>query len=645
MFEDRFENMILEYEQALSEHRVFAGLMKDLFPGEEMEANLLILSYDLGIVSALQGVTEIDSTFAFRYISRLQKEYGIGKENAEWAISAWCVYYGKNILHKECSITSRPRRKNEEAESKHASQIRCREKPQLNYSGFGGEDILPVTIGTDADGTEVVQDFADIPHYLVCGHSGTGKTCFVQTIMTKLAIDYSPSQVKYLVYDSKSTDYIHFDHMPHMYGSVITNGQKFAGTLAWAVVETMKRYRAFAENNVKDLEDYNQRCSEALPHVFIIIDDLYGLFFRTDDEILDNIKYILVNGRQAGMHFIIVTSTPSSKVLQKDLLANISGRICFAVSSKADSRTVLNSNGAEALSVPGEIIFKTQNRAIRCWAAYMSEDVMVDTIEALQYDYPESYSSQVGDTENRYSPSQEPERESSLAGYDEMLPEAVEVALEMGACSVSMLQRRIKLGYSRASRIVDQMEELGIVGPYEGAKPRSVIIDKAGWSNLSARLGYTQKPSEDEGYNSPEDGDEFDVHEHDSNEEDKSPVMLRPFHATTVKGGSFFIVGNEIHMTKQKTTKIGDTPVRLYFDGNAIEGILYKKPRLFGNGYFQFTFDDTMGINNNRPELIDVDVENASDLARIEFERENASVVLSFLEQVAEDCDIEITYI
>ena len=645
MFEDRFENMILNYEQALSEHRIFAGLMKDLFPGEELEANLMILSYDLGIVSALQNVTEIDSTFTFRYINRLQKEYGIGKANAEWAVSEWCICYGKNILHKECSVTLQSRRQTEEAESLYTSQIRRREQSQLNNTGFGRESILPVAIGTDADETEVVIDFVDPPHYLVCGHSGTGKTCFVQTVMTKMAINYSPSQLRYIVYDSTATDYALFDHMPHMYVPVITDEKRLAGALAWAVVETKKRFRTFADNNVKDLVAYNRKKTEGLPHVFIIIDDLYGLVFYAVDDLLDNLKYVLVNGRQAGMHFIIVTSTPSSKVLQKELLANLSGKICFAVSSKADSRTVLNSNGAEELAVPGEMIVKTQNQFVRCRATNMSEDVMMDTIEALKYDYPDSYSSQSEDTENKSVPSKPTKGESSWAGYDEMLPEVVEVVLEMGSCSVSMLQRRIKLGYSRAARIVDEMEELGIVGPYEGAKPRSVIIDRAGWSNLSARLGYTQKPSEDDGYNSPEDGDEFDIHEYDSNEEDKSPVMLRPFHATTVKGGSFFIVGNEIHMTKQKTTKIGDTPVRLYFDGNAIEGILYKKPRLFGNGYFQFTFDDTMSINNNRPELIDVDVDNASDLARIEFERENASVVLSFLEQVAEDCDIEITYI
>jgi len=352
------------------------------------------------------------------------------------------------------------------------------------------EGIFRVPIGADNEGSEIVKDFAEIPHLLVCGHSGTGKTCFVQSVMTIMAIDHPSTELNFVIYDSKLTDYTEFNHLPHTITPVISDDERFTSILQWARIEILKRYRAFSAIQVKDLKGYNKKHEEKLPHLFIIIDDLFNLLSKTSaNDVLDALKYILIHGRQAGVHCIILTSTPSSKDLQKEILTNLPIKICFAVVSKADSRTILGINGAEELAVPGEMIFKTQNQVVKCQAVYMTEDEIKDAITALDDGTTESDPNITEWLKDKDSKSEK--EQTTLAGeYDEMLPQAVEIVLEMGSCSVSLLQRRIKLGYSRAAHIVDQMEELGVVGPYEGAKPRIVTIDRAGWRHLCGILGF-----------------------------------------------------------------------------------------------------------------------------------------------------------
>ena len=479
MFEDSFENMIRQYDQALSDRKIFVGLMRDLFPEESIRTNLLINVYDLGIVPEIQKALELDKAFAYRFTKQLQEDYGISKKNAEWAVSTWCVCYGKNILQKSCSV----------AVSTDVSVTKVPADTAKKRTNLNG--ILPVSLGVDADGDDFIHDFAETPHILVCGHSGTGKTCFVQAVLASMARDHSVDEVGYIIYDSKTTDYLAFNNLPHMLVPVINDGSYFAGALQWAKVVSSKRYHLFAEKQVKSLDAYNRKADEKLPHLFVVIDDLYNLVFGASKDVLEALKYLLVNGRQAGIHFIIVTSMPSSKVLQNDILANLPCRICFAVVSKAESRAILSVNGAEELSVPGQMIFKTQNRFMKCHALHMTEEEIADTIADL--DDGSSWSDPSIDQWLKNGGGTAPGTAPVIPAqdYDPMLPQAVEIVMGMGSCSVSMVQRTLKLGYSRASHIVDQMEELGIVGPYEGARPRSVTLDQNGWRELCVKLGYT----------------------------------------------------------------------------------------------------------------------------------------------------------
>ena len=347
-----------------------------------------------------------------------------------------------------------------------------------------------VPIATDCDGNEIIKDFAELPHLLVCGHSGTGKTSFVQSIMTLIAIDHSSTELKFAIYDSKSTDYTDFNHLSHMLMPVTNEERRFTGLVQWAKVEILKRYKAFSEIQVKDLESYNRK-NKPLPHLFIIIDDLFNLLNNTTtSDTIDAIKYILLHGRQAGVHCIILTSNPSSKVFQKEILPNLPIKTCFAVVSKAESKAVLGFTGAEQLAVPGEMIFRTQNQFEKCRALYMAEDEIRDMISALDDGNTKPDSSIIEWLEKENTTEN---KDPGFTKYDEKLPSAVEIVLEMGTCSVSMLQRRMKISYSRTAQIIDQMEELGIVGPYEGAKPRSVIIDRAGWILLCKRFGLPQQ--------------------------------------------------------------------------------------------------------------------------------------------------------
>lgn len=484
MFEDRFENMIRQYDQALADRKVFVGLMRDLFPEDNKKANLIIDAFDLGIAEEIQKASEIDNAFAYRFVKQLEDDHGISRQNAEWAVSTWCVCYGKNVLQKACGITI----STEVSMTKdtNAGKNDRQQRPARPYT----RGILPVTIGVDTNGNDIIHDFAGTPHVLVCGHSGTGKTCFVQTVLTMMAKEHSVDEVGYVIFDSKSTDYLEFNRLPHLLVPVINDGKRFAGALAWAGEVTKKRYYLFAEKQVKDLDAYNRKSDEKLPHLFIVIDDLYNLLFTSSKDIMEPLKYLLVNGRQAGIHIVIVTSVPSSKVLQSEILANLPCRICFAVVSKADSRTIISVNGAEELDVPGHMIFKMQNCFIKCQAAYMSEDEIEDTIAEL--DDGSSWSDpSIDEWLNGRTPQSAAGPSNPLGAYDHMLPRAVEIVLGMGSCSVSMIQRTLKIGYSRSAQIVDQMEELGIVGPYEGAKPRSVLIDQDDWRELCIKLGFT----------------------------------------------------------------------------------------------------------------------------------------------------------
>ena len=364
---------------------------------------------------------------------------------------------------------------------------------------------LSFALGKDIGGECIVGNIAKLPHMLIAGTTGSGKSVCMNSLILSLLYKARPDEVRLIMIDPKMVELGVYNGIPHLYVPVVTDPKKAAGALQWSVVEMLKRYRSFSEVGVRDLESYNKHCRAAgeptLPAVVIVIDELADLMLVASKEVEESICRVAQMGRAAGMHLVIATQRPSADVITGLMKANIPSRIAFAVSSSLESRIILDQTGAEKLVGMGDMLFSPVGlgKPVRIQGAFVSDEEREDVIQFIKENTSEPELNQ--DLRDMMEKAAEDkgaadakgaakdEDGAAATGYDEMLPQAAEVVLEMGSCSVSMLQRRLKLGYSRAARIVDQMEELGIVGPYEGAKPRSVPIDRAGWQALQVKLG------------------------------------------------------------------------------------------------------------------------------------------------------------
>lgn len=357
---------------------------------------------------------------------------------------------------------------------------------------------LSFALGKDIGGECIVGNIAKLPHMLIAGTTGSGKSVCMNSLILSLLYKARPDEVKLIMIDPKMVELGVYNGIPHLYVPVVTDPKKAAGALQWSVVEMLKRYRLFSEVGVRDLENYNKHCEangeQTLPQVVIVIDELADLMMIASKEVEESICRVAQMGRAAGMHLIIATQRPSADVITGLMKANIPSRIAFAVSSAMESRIILDQGGAEKLVGMGDMLFSPVGcgKPTRIQGAFVSDEEREEVIQfikesagtAQQNDEIEAYMNKAVEDKNTQDNSNEP-----AGDFDEMLPQAVEAVLEVKSCSVSMLQRRVKLGYSRAARIVDQMEELGIVGPYEGAKPRQVLIDRAGWHDIQVQLG------------------------------------------------------------------------------------------------------------------------------------------------------------
>ena len=362
---------------------------------------------------------------------------------------------------------------------------------------------LSFAIGKDIGGNSIVGNISKLPHMLIAGTTGSGKSVCMNSLILSLLYRAGPDEVKMIMIDPKMVELGIYNGIPHLYVPVVTDPKKAAGALQWSVVEMLKRYRLFSEAGVRDLATYNSRCTEdmpKLPQVVIVIDELADLMIAASKEVEESICRVAQMGRAAGMHLIIATQRPSADVITGLMKANIPSRIAFAVSSAMESRIILDQAGAEKLVGMGDMLFSPvgSGKPIRIQGAFVSDEEREEVIRFVKEQaLPSEASDELKDFMEKASEAKngadhgksEPEPSKS-SDYDELLPKAVEAVLEMKSCSVSMLQRRVKLGYSRAARIVDQMEELGIVGPYEGAKPRALTIDNARWQEMKVELGF-----------------------------------------------------------------------------------------------------------------------------------------------------------
>lgn len=351
---------------------------------------------------------------------------------------------------------------------------------------------LTVSMGKDIGGNTVVADIAKMPHGLIAGATGSGKSVCINSFIISLLYKASPDDVKLLMIDPKVVELGIYNGIPHLLVPVVTDPRKAAGALGWAVNEMEQRYKMFADRDVRNIEGYNKFVEtlvdepevKKMPRIVIIIDELADLMMTAPKEVEDSINRIAAKARAAGIHLLIATQRPSVNVVTGVIKANIPTRIAFAVSSHIDSGTILDSAGAEKLLGRGDMLFKPMGatKPFRVQGCFVSDEEVERVVEFVKSGGKADYDDNVMLEIERQAAIENQQftgvSEEAANADDPMLEEAIKVVVELGQASTSLLQRKLKLGYARAARIVDELEERGIVGPYEGSKPRQVLITK-----------------------------------------------------------------------------------------------------------------------------------------------------------------------
>ncbi len=349
---------------------------------------------------------------------------------------------------------------------------------------------LTVSMGKDIGGNTVVADIAKMPHGLIAGATGSGKSVCINSFIISLLYKASPDDVKLLMIDPKVVELGIYNGIPHLLVPVVTEPRKAAGALGWAVNEMEQRYKMFADRDVRNIEGYNKLVEtledepdvKKMPRIVIIIDELADLMMTAPKEVEDSINRIAAKARAAGIHLLIATQRPSVNVVTGVIKANIPTRIAFAVSSHIDSGTILDCAGAEKLLGRGDMLFRPvgANKPNRIQGCFVSDEEVERVVEFVKSGGKANYDDNIMLEIERQAAIEKQQRtgvpEEAADSDDPVLDEAIKVVVELGQASTSLLQRKLKLGYARAARIIDQMEERGIIGGYEGAKPRQVLI-------------------------------------------------------------------------------------------------------------------------------------------------------------------------
>ena len=367
-------------------------------------------------------------------------------------------------------------------------------------------------VGKDISGNCIVGDIAKLPHMLIAGTTGSGKSVCMNTLILSLLYKAKPDEVKMIMVDPKMVELGIYNGIPHLLIPVVTDPKKAAGALQWTVTEMMRRYRLMSDMGVRDLESYNKAVyadpdQQKMPQVVVVIDELADLMMAAAKEVEESICRIAQMGRASGIHLVIATQRPSADVITGLMKANIPSRIAFAVSSAMESRIILDTQGAEKLVGKGDMLFSPlgQGKPKRVQGCFVTDDEVQAVVAAIKAQSQSNYSSDImeqiekraeqsGKGSSADASKSAPDEEEG----DELLPAAVEVVLQTGQCSTSMLQRHLKLGYARAARIVDEMEERGIVGPLKGAKPRDVLVTREQWDQMQNGTYDPNPPVEEE---------------------------------------------------------------------------------------------------------------------------------------------------
>ncbi len=360
---------------------------------------------------------------------------------------------------------------------------------------------VTVCLGKDIGGSVCVADIAKMPHILIAGATGSGKSVCINSIIMSILYKADPDDVRLLMVDPKVVELGVYNGIPHLLVPVVTDPHKAAGALSWAVSEMMGRYKLFADNSVRDIVGFNRLAQEhpernlsKMPQIVIIIDELADLMIAAQNDVEDAICRLAQMARAAGMHLVIATQRPSVDVITGLIKANIPSRIAFAVSSQVDSRTILDAGGAEKLLGKGDMLFFPVGAAkpVRIQGCFVSDKEVEKVVSFIKGSQTAEYDDQIIEEIERQAENTGNKQNSGNSGGgldadDEILPAAIECVVESGQASTSLLQRKLKLGYARAARIVDELEERGIVGPFEGSKPRQVLITRQQWIEMKMR--------------------------------------------------------------------------------------------------------------------------------------------------------------
>ena len=364
-----------------------------------------------------------------------------------------------------------------------------------DYPG-ANEWALPVGLGKDLSGRGIFLDLAEMPHLLVAGTTGSGKSVMLNSLLTSLLLTTDPRQVKMVLIDPKRVELSQFTRIPHLITPVVTDVKKAANALSWAVAEMERRYEVLEKLGVRSLDGYNDRAETPLPYVVVVIDELADLMMTAAAKVEDAVIRLAQKARAVGIHLVVATQRPSVDVITGMIKANIPSRIAFAVSSQVDSRVILDGPGAEALLGMGDMLYKpvSASRAARVQGAYISEAEVDKIVEASATGARARYIQEV--TEPKES------KEESREQDDDLVPDAASFVVSTQQASVSAVQRRFRVGYSRAGRIIDALERRGVVGPYEGSKSRSVVATELDLNSIFS--------IENEGSGEPVPDDEHD---------------------------------------------------------------------------------------------------------------------------------------
>ena len=358
---------------------------------------------------------------------------------------------------------------------------------------------LSFAVGKDIAGKVIIGDIAKMPHVIIAGSTGSGKSVCTNSIIMSILYKATPEQVRLVLIDPKIVEFKVYDGIPHLLIPVVTDPRKAAGALNWAVQEMLRRYKLFADSNVRDLSGYNELAAEIsdmdpLPQIIIAIDELADLMMAASNEVEDAICRLAQMARAAGMHLIIATQRPTVDIITGLIKANIPSRIALSVMSQTDSRTILDTGGADKLLGQGDMLYFPSGipKPVRVQGCFCSTKEIESVINFIKTNTAVDYSDEILDEIEKNIPVIKGDKasgkiENMSDGDDELIEKAIDIVVEMGQASTSSLQRKLKLGYARAARIMDELEQVGIIGPSEGSKPRKILMTKSQWTERRMR--------------------------------------------------------------------------------------------------------------------------------------------------------------